>query len=106
MEVSGETLRYVIVIGLTPFWWPFLRELYREMNGALREDGGLLGRAKSPDEFRGYVSPLSSTPFREGRNAPRAMPPATGQGTTKERGPVTPPTQVRAGGFKRPFRDR
>ncbi len=51
MEINKEILRWVILIGATPIWLPFLLNLWRDFNDALREDGGLLGGTPSPREL-------------------------------------------------------
>ena len=43
MEINKEILRWVILLGATPIWLPFLLTLWKDFNDALREDGGLLG---------------------------------------------------------------
>ena len=44
MEIDRDILRWTLLIGAAPVWWPFLRTLWRDFNQALREEGGLLGR--------------------------------------------------------------
>jgi len=50
MEVNRDLLRYLILIGSAPIWWPVAKMLWRDFNGALREEGGLLGSQPSPRE--------------------------------------------------------
>jgi hypothetical protein len=51
MEINREILRWVILIGAAPIWWPFLRMIWADFNDALREDGGLFGKPPSPREL-------------------------------------------------------
>ena len=38
-ELNKDILRWVLLIGTIPIWWPFLRALWRDFNNALREEG-------------------------------------------------------------------
>jgi hypothetical protein len=49
-EWNREILRWVLLIGAAPIWWPFLRTLWRDFNAALAEEGGLFGRPPGPRE--------------------------------------------------------
>ena len=44
MEVNREILRWLLLIGATPIWLPFLRTLWKDFNDALAEEGGVFGR--------------------------------------------------------------
>ena len=46
--MDKEFLKWVIVLGSMPFWLPFLRALWEELNLAMREDGGLYGQEPGP----------------------------------------------------------
>ena len=100
MKLNGELARYLILLVTSPLWWPFLRELYKEMDNALREDGGLLGRRTEPSKSdSAYTSPLVSTPFRDPaaeRAAPRSVGPAQG----KQPASSAPPVAERRRGFR------
>lgn len=50
MEFDKDLLRWVLLIGAAPVWWPFLLALWRDFNRALREDGGLMGAPLSQRE--------------------------------------------------------
>lgn len=70
MELNKDILRWVLLIGATPVWWPFLRALWKDFNRALREDGGLIGSPPTPRELeqiraahRSEFDPLTSEPF-------------------------------------------
>lgn len=51
MEFDKDLLRWVLLIGAAPIWWPFLLALWRDFNRALREDGGLMGAPLSQREI-------------------------------------------------------
>lgn len=79
-ELNKDILRWVILIGAAPIWWPFLRTLWRDFNDALRAEGGLFGRQPSARELERLeteraerTETLSSEPFvRPGeRRTPR-----------------------------------
>lgn len=46
-ELNRDILRWILILGSAPVWWPFLRTLWRDFNAALEEDGGLFGRPPS-----------------------------------------------------------
>jgi hypothetical protein len=104
MQLNGELTRYLLLAVTAPLWWPFLRELYREMNAALREEGGLLGRGQPSKGLEHYSSPLVSTPFRDAQGPrqpePRQQPPAAR--------PEAPAQAAPTAGFerRRGFRER
>jgi hypothetical protein len=69
MIIDKDILRWVLLIGATPIWYPFVRALWRDFNQALREDGGLMGSAPGPLELERmrreqdpYSDPLKSEP--------------------------------------------
>lgn len=61
-ELNRDILRWVLLIGSAPVWWPFLRTLWGDFNAALREDGGLFGRPPGPRELERLRSERASTP--------------------------------------------
>jgi len=70
MEINTELLRWILLIGAAPIWWPFLRALWRDFDEALAEDGGVFGRAPSARELEeirrkkaGRPDPLISEPW-------------------------------------------
>jgi hypothetical protein len=70
MVIDKDLLRWVLLIGATPIWLPFLRALWRDFNRALREDGGLMGTPPGPRELEAIRSerqseadPLHSEPI-------------------------------------------
>lgn len=50
MSYNTEGTKYAVVIILAPFWIPFIRELWREFNEMLAEEGGLFGRTLTEEE--------------------------------------------------------
>jgi hypothetical protein len=101
MQLNGEMARYLLLAVTAPLWWPFLRELYREMNAALREEGGLFGNSRPSQDLERYSSPLVSTPFRDAqRRRPMESRPAA-----RSEAPAQPTPSA---GFerKRRFQDR
>lgn len=63
-------LKIAVLALLSPIWWPILKTLYREVEMALLEEGGLLGRPPTPEElaakrekYGDYDNPLVSEPW-------------------------------------------
>ena len=61
ISYNTEGTKYAIVILLAPFWIPFLRELWREFNEMLAEEGGLFGRSLTEEELERLLDPASLT---------------------------------------------
>ena len=75
MNINSEFVKLGIMAVTAPFWWPFMRELWKEMNHALSEEGGILGRPPSIEKRKrqlDYRSPLVSTPFQDPLHRNRA----------------------------------
>ena len=51
MELDLELLRWILLIGAAPIWWPFLRTVWRDIDEALAEEGGIFGRTPSAREL-------------------------------------------------------
>ena len=50
--MTGEALRYLVVLLAAPLWYPFMKAIWREMNRSLADEGGILGtwkEANAPD---------------------------------------------------------
>ena len=73
MIIDKDILRWVILIGATPIWLPFLRALWRDFNRALREEGGLLGSAPGPRELEAIREERRKEP-QELTSEPRVQP--------------------------------
>ena len=112
MELNLDLIKWVVIIVGIPIWWPFVRDLWKDFNGALREEGGLLGspprrseieriqreKAKEPEM-------LVSEPWAHRRGARSATPRSAAankpSGKAAPRGRATPP---RPGAGPRRFR--
>ncbi|MFN0006783.1 MAG: hypothetical protein ACKVXR_02655 [Planctomycetota bacterium] len=62
MEFDKEVLRWVVLIGATPIWIPFLFTLWRDFNDALRLDGGLLGSPPTGRKLEAAQRELAEKP--------------------------------------------
>ncbi|HVS10075.1 MAG TPA: hypothetical protein VMS76_09390 [Planctomycetota bacterium] len=51
ITLNSEPVKYAIILLTAPFWLPFVKALWRELNDSLREEGGLLGQAPTPKEL-------------------------------------------------------
>ena len=51
MELDLELLRWILLIGAAPIWWPFLRTVWRDIDEALADEGGVFGRAPAGREL-------------------------------------------------------
>jgi len=101
MNLNSEFVKLGILAVTSPFWWPFMRELWKEMNDALSEEGGILGRPPSVEEQerqRDYRSPLVSTPFRDPVHRNRAE---ASSARGSRAGTSAPATRTRRTGFDR-----
>ena len=50
-NLNNEIFKYVLVAGTFPLWFPFFRALWQELNDCLRDEGGLFGKAPTPEEL-------------------------------------------------------
>ncbi|MBK7877258.1 MAG: hypothetical protein IPJ77_16200 [Planctomycetes bacterium] len=84
-ELNKDILRWVLLIGAAPIWWPFIRILWRDFNAALRDEGGLFGRAPVGRELERIQREQAAAPptlthepwvRREDRRVPRMRTPA------------------------------
>lgn len=110
-ELNKEILRWVLLIGAAPIWWPFLRTLWRDFNDALRTEGGLFGRKPGPRELERLeaeraerTETLISEPYvRPGeRRTTRMRTPRAGAQRARSNGarPSGPPRSGRPSGFR------
>jgi len=51
LQLNTEAVKYTLLAVSSPFWWPFVRELWREFNDILAEEGGLFGRQPTDKEI-------------------------------------------------------
>lgn len=47
--------KMLVVVILTPAWLPVLKELYKEIDSSLAEEGGIFGDAPDADEAKALV---------------------------------------------------
>lgn len=80
LALNSEPVKYGLVILLAPYWIPFFKALWHSLNDSLREEGGLFGRAPTPEQMRdierrhGFTADdLSSTPKRFAGDEARAQ---------------------------------
>lgn len=108
---NTEIAKYTLLVLAAPFWWPFLKALYAELNDALREEGGLVGRAPSADQLRKinrdageYHSPLISEEYPVPGARRESAPRRSVAGGTKARGEIPTRRSEAPGktGFARP----
>lgn len=74
-------IKLVILLILAPYWWPVLKALYADFQGALADEGGLFGADPTPrqlaelrEKYRDYESPLVNESFEEALAKRRARP--------------------------------
>lgn len=51
LDLNTEAFKYTLLALTSPLWWPFVRELWRELNDILAEEGGLFGRKPTDKEL-------------------------------------------------------
>lgn len=51
MEFNTQILRWLLLLGAAPIWFPFLKALWDDFNSTLAEEGGIFGRAPSRKEI-------------------------------------------------------
>ena len=93
-QLNTEPIKYAVIVLSMPFWLPFFRALLREFNDALRDEGGLLGRAPTPRELKKlnaalgkFESPmLSERGIDVRRNAPTSTAAQRATGAKPRRG--------------------
>ena len=91
--------KVVILLFCAPIWWPIMKTIVREIDAALRSDGGILARSynarelKSIEEKYGtYDDPLKSIPrgSSEERRGARGRSAGTGTGARAGGQPSAP----------------
>ncbi|MBK7642101.1 MAG: hypothetical protein IPJ19_03480 [Planctomycetes bacterium] len=101
MELNTELLRWILLVGAAPIWWPFLRTLWRDFDDTLADEGGVFGRPPGPREMERIRArraqnpdPLVSEPWvrrdeaqpRKAQAAPPSRSPAGSQSRPRRRG--------------------
>jgi len=94
LEGNREIIRWLILIALLPIGWPFVKTLWQDFNGALREEGGLFGRkpsAREVEEIRAEKEHEAETLVSEPWVRPGQVrkPRLRGKGGTGTTGPRT-----------------
>jgi hypothetical protein len=52
MDSAGVVFfKLMILLAISPVWFPVIRAIWEEMNLALQEEGGVLGRAPTPNQL-------------------------------------------------------
>jgi len=47
VEYNEQILRWLLIFGAAPIWFPFLKALWDDFNSTLAEEGGLFGETPS-----------------------------------------------------------
>lgn len=97
-------VKYFVLLLAAPFWVPFMKKIWAEIENALREEGGVFGRAPTPAELeeirrqkRYEEDPLVNEPFVRG--VPRAAAAARNkEKSSSPGGSKAAPGKRRAGG--------
>lgn len=73
VNFNTEIARYVVIVLAAPFWVPFVKKVWGEIENALKEEGGVFGRAPTPAELEEIreqkareEDPLVNEPFVRG----------------------------------------
>jgi len=102
--LNTEGVKYAIVILATPLWWPFAKALWKSLNDALREEGGLLGKPPTEEQLREMQAedPLKDAMISEERYTPFTAHSLTGARPSSGNEPSSRGTRMgRRGGFER-----
>lgn len=112
LALNTEWFKYTLVIVTSPIWWPFVRELWKEFNDILAEEGGLLGRQPTEQELaeiRSRRRAQAAALVRELREEQRQQQgrgrrsgPRVAFGTSQLRRPTGPAGGAGGGGFGPP----
>jgi len=51
IDFNTEFARYIVIAVTAPYWIPFIRKVWHEVDDALREEGGIFGRSPTPMEL-------------------------------------------------------
>ncbi|MCC6408166.1 MAG: hypothetical protein IT453_13470 [Planctomycetes bacterium] len=49
--LNSEPVKYTLVVLSAPFWWPFVKAMWEELNESLAEEGGLFGEEPDATEL-------------------------------------------------------
>jgi hypothetical protein len=105
-NLNSEPVKYTLLALTAPVWLPFAKALWREINDALRDEGGLLGATPTAAELaqiereRGrFHSGMVSVTWEEQERL-EARGGALGPGPDAGRGPQPPADTARTRGFR------
>jgi len=107
-DLSGELLRYLIVLLTAPIWLPFVKALWQELERALRDEGGMFGRVPSlaeKERIEAANALLEDPLLSEPRLAPgeragsRSRAAGTGRALGPARRPVAGPVRAAPSAF-------
>ena len=81
--LNSDPVKYALMFVTAPIWLPFVKALWRALNDALRDEGGIFGEAPTESELRAmnrelgvHESPLVNTTWEQHENdAGRRAPP-------------------------------
>jgi hypothetical protein len=64
IHLNSEPVKYAVILLSIPFWWPFAKALWEELNGSLADEGGLLGEEPDAEELaRLHANVMRDTPM-------------------------------------------
>lgn len=101
-QLNTEWVKYTILLLSSPIWWPFLKALWRAVNDALRDEGGVFGHAPTSAElealdreYGAHVSPLVNVTWEEFEAGLDRRPQAAPQRRARAARPTPPPRGFR-----------
>lgn len=112
MEESSnlDIVKFIVLFATMPFWGPFVKALWQELNASMRADGGLLGDTPTPvrrkqieaemarEDPRQVHELLAHLQTRRARSQN-----AEGRAPRKAAAPARPRGGPQAGAARRPF---
>ncbi|MCB9915437.1 MAG: hypothetical protein H6828_09850 [Planctomycetes bacterium] len=51
-DLQAFFLKGFLVLASAPFWWPFLKAVWQELNESMEDEGGLFGRPPTQKELQ------------------------------------------------------
>ena len=69
--LNSEPVKYALLVLSVPFWWPFVKALWEELNESLAEEGGLFGEEPDAAELarmrieQAHETPMVSDPWEK-----------------------------------------
>ncbi len=109
-QLNTPWVKYTILILATPIWWPFVKALWRALNDALRDEGGVFGHTPTAAEmdaldreYGAHVSPLVNVTWEEHESGVDARGGGERRSGSVPRGPAArgaPRAQPKPRGFR------